>query len=284
MSEPQHVITRFAPSPTGHLHLGHAYSALLAAKLAGDGKFILRIEDIDQGRCRPEFEEVIYKDLAWLGLTWETPVRRQSDCMDEYVKALNKLSLQGLIYPCFCTRKDIARENETAGQAPHSTGGAIYPGTCRTLPNSTRQDRVDAGDAFAFRIDIAEAIEKAGPLTWTSADEKGETTEIQATPEIYGDVVLAPKDAPTSYHLACTLDDHLQGITLVTRGEDLAAATHVHRLLQALLNLDSPTYHHHPLLTDETGKRFAKRDNSMTLRSLRAEGKTADEVRAMACP
>ncbi|MBT3764225.1 MAG: tRNA glutamyl-Q(34) synthetase GluQRS, partial [Rhodospirillales bacterium] len=126
MSDPKTIVTRFAPSPTGHLHLGHAYSALLAAKLAGDGKFILRIEDIDQGRCRPEFEEAIYEDLAWLGLTWETPVRRQSDCMDEYVEALNKLSLQGLIYPCFCTRKDIARENEAAGQAPHRTGGAIY--------------------------------------------------------------------------------------------------------------------------------------------------------------
>jgi glutamyl-Q tRNA(Asp) synthetase len=282
MSDTQHVITRFAPSPTGHLHLGHAYSALLASKLAGDGKFILRIEDIDHERCRPEFEEVIYEDLAWLGLTWETPVRRQSDCMDEYVEALNKLSLQGLIYPCFCTRKDIARENETAGQAPHRTGGPIYPGTCRTLPNSTRQDRIDAGDAFAFRIDIAEAIDKAGPLTWTSADEKGETTEIQATPEIYGDVVLAPKDAPTSYHLACTLDDHLQGITLVSRGEDLAAATHVHRLLQALLNLDSPTYHHHLLLTDETGRRYAKRDKSVTLQSLRADGKTLEDVMAMA--
>ena len=282
MSDPKTIVTRFAPSPTGHLHLGHAYSALLAAKLAGDGKFILRIEDIDQGRCRPEFEEAIYEDLAWLGLTWETPVRRQSDCMDEYVEALNKLSLQGLIYPCFCTRKDIARENEAAGQAPHRTGGAIYPGTCRTLPNSTRQDRIDAGDAFAFRIDIAEAIDKAGPLTWTSADEKGETTEIQATPEIYGDVVLAPKDAPTSYHLACTLDDHLQGITLVSRGEDLAAATHVHRLLQALLNLDSPTYHHHLLLTDETGRRYAKRDKSVTLQSLRADGKTLEDVMAMA--
>ncbi|MBT3905321.1 MAG: tRNA glutamyl-Q(34) synthetase GluQRS [Rhodospirillaceae bacterium] len=284
MSDPKTIVTRFAPSPTGHLHLGHAYSALLAAKLAGDGKFILRIEDIDQGRCRPEFEEAIYEDLAWLGLTWETPVRRQSDCMDEYVEALNKLSLQGLIYPCFCTRKDIARENEAAGQAPHRTGGAIYPGTCRTLPNSTRQGRIDAGDAFAFRIDIAEAIDKAGPLTWASADEKGETTEIQATPEIYGDVVLAPKDVPTSYHLACTLDDHLQGITLISRGEDLAAATHVHRLLQALLDLDTPTYHHHSLLTDDTGKRFAKRDNSFTLRSLRADGMTAEEVKAMAFP
>jgi glutamyl-Q tRNA(Asp) synthetase len=283
MSDPQTVVTRFAPSPTGYLHLGHAYSALVAARLAGDGKFILRIEDIDPGRCRPEFEEALYEDLAWLGLEWETPVRRQSDCMADYVDALNKLSLQGVTYPCFCTRKDIARENETAGQAPHGPDGAIYPGTCRTLPNSARQDRINAGDAFAFRIDMAEAHDKAGPLAWKSIDEEGHTKEIQANPEIFGDVVLARKDVPTSYHLACTLDDHLQGITLVSRGEDLTAATHVHRLLQALLDLESPTYHHHRLLTDDTGKRYAKRDKSLTLRSLRADGKIAEDVRDSLC-
>lgn len=281
-SSPEIYVTRFAPSPTGHLHLGHAYSALLAAKMAGDGKFILRIEDIDPVRCRPELEDAIYEDLTWLGLEWDPPVRRQSDCMAEYVEALNNLSLQGLLYPCFCSRKDIARENETVGHAPHRTVGPIYPGTCRTLPNSTRQDRIDAGAAFAFRIDIAEATSKSGPLTWNSVDEEGHTKEVQATPEIFGDVVLARKDIPTSYHIACTLDDHLQGITLVSRGEDIAESTHVHRLLQALLNLDSPTYHHHRLLTDDTGKRYAKRDNSLTLRNLRAEGKTAEEVRAMA--
>lgn len=273
------VITRFAPSPTGNLHLGHAYSALFAAaeaEVAG-GRFLLRIEDIDRTRCRPEFETQIFDDLAWLGLAWETPVRRQSEHFDDYAAALDLLHNAGLIYPCFCTRKDIQAEIKAAGGAPHGPDGPVYPGTCRRLDKDRRQAKIDAGETYALRLDMAEAVRRTGPLTWRDVN----AGEIAARPARFGDVVLARKDTPTSYHLAVTWDDHLQHVTLVTRGRDLFDATDVHRVLQALLDLDVPSYRHHQLLRGDDGKRFAKRDKSLTLKALRDTGKSAADVRAM---
>lgn len=275
------VITRFAPSPTGYLHLGHAYAALFAhhAAQAADGRFLLRIEDIDAGRCRPEFESALLEDLAWLGLRWEQPVRRQSDCLDVFRLQLDRLYAMGLLYPCFCTRADIKAEIEAAGGAPHrGPDGPVYPGTCRRLTDENRKTRTDAGTPFALRLDMTRALDVAGDLTWTDQD-KG---IVKATPEIFGDVVLARKDTPTSYHLSVTVDDHLQGITLVTRGEDLFPATHVHRLLQDLLDLDTPIYHHHRLLMAPDGQRLAKRDKAETIRSLRQTGLQAANIRRMA--
>jgi glutamyl-Q tRNA(Asp) synthetase len=273
------IVTRFAPSPTGYLHLGHAYSALFAERLArsAGGRFLLRVEDIDAGRCRPEFEAAIHEDLAWLGLAWEQPVRRQSEHMADYRAALARLTAMELIYPCFCTRTDIRAEIERAGGAPQGPDGPVYPGTCRELTADEREDRM-AAQAYALRLDMARAAAMAGPLTWNDVD-KG---EVAAAPASHGDVVLARKDVPTSYHLAVTVDDHLQGITLVSRGEDLFAATHVHRLLQALLGYETPAYRHHRLLMDHAGRRFAKRDRAATIRALREAGVSAQKVREMA--
>ncbi|MGQ0674696.1 MAG: tRNA glutamyl-Q(34) synthetase GluQRS, partial [Rhodospirillales bacterium] len=264
-------VTRFAPSPTGHLHLGHAHSALFAARAAGNaGRFILRIEDIDRTRCRPEFTAAILEDLAWLGLRWELPVRRQSEHMDAYRAALEKLRARGLLYPCFCTRAEIKAEIARAGEAPHGPDSPPYPGTCRALSDAERDRRIASGAAYALRLDMARAASEAGALEWT---DRARGTQ-RAAPEKFGDVVLARKELPASYHLAVALDDALQGITLVTRGEDLFAATHIHRLLQALLDLPTPAYHHHGLIRDEEGKRLAKREQAPTIRALRAEGRT----------
>ncbi len=273
------MTTRFAPSPTGHLHLGHAYSASFAQSAARQrgGRFIVRIEDIDITRCHPEFETAIFEDLAWLGLSWEEPVRRQSDHLNDYADALQRLDAMDVLYPCFCTRKDIAREIAGAANAPHGPDGPVYPGTCRALSKAEQKRRMDAGAPHALRLDMAAATKLTGSLSWT--DEKAGTTK--ATPEIFGDVVLARKDTPTSYHLAVTLDDDLQGVTLVTRGRDLFDATHVHRVLQELLGLSTPAYHHHELLVGADGKRYAKRDASLTLRALRAAGKSPADVRQM---
>ena len=272
-------VTRFAPSPTGYLHLGHAYSALLAAGAAGrKGRFILRIEDIDRARCRPEFTPAIFEDLAWLGLDWEQPVRIQSGHMDEYAQALGRLEAMGLIYPCFCTRAEIQREIAQAGGAPQGPEGPVYPGTCRALTGDQAAERRAAGLPFALRLRMGEAVARTDPLAWQD-EEAGPVT---ATPELFGDVVLARKDTPASYHLCVTLDDALQGVTLVTRGQDLFAATHIHRLLQALLDLPTPGYHHHRLLVGADGARLAKRDQAATLRSLREAGRTPEQVRAMA--
>ncbi len=264
--------TRFAPSPTGYLHLGHAYSALFSAKKGTH--FLLRIEDIDIGRCREEYANAIFEDLAWLGLSWEQPVRRQSEHMPDYQQALDNLQNRGLLYPCFCTRKDIQHEIQQAAHAPHGPDGVLYPGTCRHLEASQREDLIAQGIPYALRLDMDKAHAQTGPLNWTDR-AKGLQ---QATPEIFGDVVLARKDVPTSYHLSVTLDDHLQGITLVTRGEDLFHASHIHRLLQALLDLHVPEYHHHDLLVGTDGKRFAKRDKSLTIRSLRKQGNNPQDV------
>ncbi|MGE5148236.1 MAG: tRNA glutamyl-Q(34) synthetase GluQRS [Candidatus Eiseniibacteriota bacterium] len=275
------IVTRFAPSPTGYLHLGHAYAALFAWHTARDhgGRFLLRIEDIDAGRARPTFEAALLDDLAWLGLDWETPVRRQSEHFADYRAALDRLAAQDLLYPCFCTRADIRAEIERAGAAPHGPDGApIYPGTCRALDPALRAERIAQGKPHALRLDVAKAAALAGPLAWHDRAQG----EVKARPEVFGDVVLARRDTPASYHLAVTVDDHLQGVTLVTRGEDLFEATHVHRLLQALLGLDVPDYHHHHLLTDVAGKRFAKRDRAVGLKDLRARGLAPAEVRAMA--
>lgn len=270
------AVTRFAPSPSGYLHLGHAHSALFARARAGGGRFLLRIEDIDAGRCRPEFEAAILEDLAWLGLRWEQDVRRQSAHMDDYAKALATLDRGGLVYPCFCTRAEIRAEIARSGAAPHGPEGPLYPGTCRGLAGAA--ERVAAGEAHALRLDTARAAAAAGPLAWHDR-KRG---RVEARPELFGDVVLARKDTPTSYHLAVTVDDHLQGVSLVTRGEDLFEATHIHRLLQALLGLETPDYWHHRLLTDETGQRLAKRHDALSIRALRERGHTAAEVREMA--
>jgi glutamyl-Q tRNA(Asp) synthetase len=267
------IVTRFAPSPTGYLHLGHAASALFAedaARRAG-GRFLLRIEDIDRGRCRPEFDAAILEDLAWLGIRWDGAVRRQSAHMDNYQGALERLAAMGVSYSCFCSRKDIAE----AATAPHGPIAGVYPGTCRGLAPEERERKIAAGQPCAIRLDVAAALARTGPLTWR---DRGKGL-IAATPEDDGDPVIARRDAPTSYHLAVTVDDHIQGVTLVTRGKDLFAATHIHRLLQALLGYEPPDYHHHGLLTNEDGARLSKRDGALSLRTLRAQGKTPEDVR-----
>jgi glutamyl-Q tRNA(Asp) synthetase len=269
------IVSRFAPSPTGRLHLGHAWSAWLAHRFARErgGRFLLRIEDIDPGRCREEFVDGILEDLAWLGIDWDGPVRRQSGHLSDYAAALEGLKLLGLVYPCFCTRKAIADEIAASGHAPHGPDGPIYPGTCRRLSDSERAAR-QATEPHAWRLDMAAAIARTGPLAWSDA----RAGEVRATPELFGDVVLARKDAPTSYHLAVVHDDALQGVTDVVRGEDLFAATHVHRLLQALLGLPTPRYHHHALIRDAEGRRLAKRDKAATLAGLRAAGAKPQEI------
>lgn len=277
------IITRFAPSPTGRLHIGHAYSALFAYKTAMEsgGKFILRIEDIDTERCHKEFEDGIYEDFSWLGLRWETPVRRQSEHMAEYEAALEKLRGKGLLYPCFCTRKDIIEEIERSGGAPHhSPEGNLYPGICKHLTQAEADDKIATDTPYALRLDMDKAKALAGgPLYW---HDRAAGRQL-ATPKILGDVVLARKDINTSYHLSVTLDDHSQGVTLVTRGEDLFYASHLHRLLQELLGLNVPEWYHHPLLTDEHGKRLAKRDKSISIKQLREEaGKTPQDIMDMA--
>lgn len=274
------TVTRFAPSPSGRLHLGHAYSALFAAKAARDagGRFLLRIEDIDKGRSRSEYETGIYEDLAWLGLRWDEPVRRQSDHMADYRHALGRLEAEGLVYPCFCTRKDLREEAARSIAAPHGPDGPLYLGTCRHRSAAEAAERVASGEAFALRLDMARAAARTGPLTFT--DRVLGKTAVE--PKSCGDVVLARKDIATSYHLAVIWDDALQGVTLVTRGMDLLHATHIHRILQALLGLSEPEYHHHRLLTDDSGRRFAKRDRAETIRAMREAGQPAHAVRARA--
>lgn len=269
----KNTISRFAPSPTGRLHLGHAWSALLAHDFAREreGMFLLRIEDIDPGRARPEFVDSIIEDLTWLGLSPDGEIVYQSERRPLYADALEKLKAQGLSYPCFCTRSAIAAEVAASASAPHGPDGPLYPGTCRTLEPAERDRRLHT-QPHAWRLDMAKAIQAAGPLYWEDED-----TEVLAEPERFGDVVLARKDAPTSYHLAVTVDDADQGVTNVVRGRDLFAATDVHRLLQRLLALPTPHYHHHELLTDGEGRRLAKRHGAPTLAELRRDG--ADPVR-----
>lgn len=278
-------ITRFAPSPTGRLHLGHAYSAIFASNRAREtgGRFLLRIEDIDPARCTPAFEQGIYEDLAWLGLRWEEPVRRQSGHMQDFGAALAQLRDRELLYPCFCSRKDIQEEIARSGYAPHMTiegpEGLLYPGTCRHLSTEQQNENMEKGLPYAFRLDMQKALSLVKePLTWFDHAAGWQT----ATPEILGDVVLARKDVPTSYHLSVSIDDDIQGVSLITRGQDLFYATHLHRLLQHLLGLRTPQYHHHDLLLDHEGKRFAKRNNGVTLQHLRmTENKTPAAIMGM---
>jgi glutamyl-Q tRNA(Asp) synthetase len=266
------LVTRFAPSPTGLLHLGHAFAAI-TARDAG-ARFLLRIEDIDTGRCRAEFVDAIFEDLHWLGLAWEEPVLRQSARGAAYREALAQLEAQGLAYPCFCTRREIADEIARAVEAPHGPDGPIYPGTCRHLSPEDRAAKIASGMACALRLDAAKAAAVAGSLTFR---EHGTAVAVQ--PLLFGDIVLARKEMPAAYHLAVVVDDASQAVTLVTRGEDLLPATHVQRLLQALLGLPQPAYAHHRLIFDAGGKKFSKRDHAVTLRSLREAGVTADEIR-----
>lgn len=262
--------TRFAPSPTGCLHLGHAHAALVA-RAAGE-RFLLRIEDIDATRCRPEYTDGILEDLAWLGLDWEEPVRVQSQHLSDYQAVLDHLRARALLYPCFCTRADIRSHLS----APHGPDGPLYPGTCRHLSADERAERIAAGAPHAWRLDMARALVPG--LTYHEANQG----VIRCDPARFGDVVLARKDVPASYHLCVTHDDALQGVTLVTRGRDLQPATDLHRLLQTLLGYPEPAYAHHRLLTDASGRRLAKRDHATTLRGLREAGVSASEVRKMA--
>jgi glutamyl-Q tRNA(Asp) synthetase len=273
------IVTRFAPSPTGYLHLGHAFAAL-TARDAGE-RFLLRIEDIDRARCRPEYEAAIVEDLAWLGSAWEPPVLRQSERSLAYGGALQTLAAHGLVYPCFCTRKDIADEIARAGAAPHGAEGPLYPGICRALSDAARQEKIAANMPFALRLDCARAARLVGPLTFQErgAGPAGEHGTIAVDPLSLGDVVLARKEMPAAYHLAVVVDDAYQGVTLVTRGNDLFAATHVQRVLQALLDLPAPGYAHHRLILDDQGRKFSKRDSSVTLRELRAQGVTPQAIR-----
>jgi len=273
------AVTRFAPSPSGLLHPGHAFSALQAWRRARDleARFLLRIEDIDFARCRPEFETALKEDLAWLGLAWEEPVRRQSEHLADYGETIDRLQDRGVLYPCFCTRREIQAEIERAGGAPHGSEGPLYPGTCRRRSDDERHARLERGESHALRIDVRRALDllPARPV-WT---DEGKGVQ-EARPELLGDAVLVRKDIGTSYHVAVVTDDALQGITHVVRGEDLFESTHLHRLLQDLLSLPVPLYHHHELIRDASGKRLAKRDESVTIRSVRESGMSAGGFRA----
>lgn len=281
---------RFAPSPNGELHLGHALSALTgfaAAKRAG-GRFLLRIEDIDPGRSRPEFADQIFEDLRWLGLSWEEPVMRQSERMSEYRRAADQLARMGVLYPCFATRSDIAAAVTASGATEKDPDGApLYPGFHRDAPPEMIGERIARGEPFARRIDMARALDlvsqKPGGqrgLQFTELDSSGRQSTVVARPERWGDAVITRKDTPTSYHLAVVVDDAAQGVTHVTRGRDLLAATDLHRLLQVLLDLPEPVYQHHELITDDSGRKLSKSAKDTSLRRLRADGASAEDIRA----
>lgn len=283
-------VFRFAPSPNGYLHLGHALSALLNADMAraAGGRLLLRIEDIDAARCRPEYEAAIFEDLAWLGLRWDEPVRRQSEHFDAYRVALARLDGMGLVYPAFESRAEIARlvaAREAKGQWPRDPDGApLYPGEAKHMNPAERARRIATGEPYALRLDMQAALARAGPLTWieTGAGPDGETGTVPADPARWGDVVLARKDVPGSYHLAVVVDDAAQGVTDVVRGRDLFHATSVHRLLQALLGLPAPRYHHHRLLLDVDGRKLSKSTRATGLRELREQGLTPAGIRRRA--
>ncbi len=282
-------VLRFAPSPNGYLHLGHAYSALLNHDMAREqgGRLLLRIEDIDASRCRPEYEAAIYEDLDWLGISWQLPVRRQSEHFADYEAALGKLEAQGLIYPSFESRKEIAAlvaERDQRGRWPRDPDGApLYPGRARKLSRAERERRRNAGEPYALRLAMDAAAARAGTLTWseTGIGPQGQTGLVAAVPQMWGDVVLARKEVPTSYHLAVALDDAFQGVSEVVRGQDLFWSTGVHRLLQALLGLPEPAYHHHRLILDTEGHKLAKSTQATSLRELRAGGAAPVDIRRM---
>lgn len=273
--------TRFAPSPTGWLHLGHAYAALTAERAAGGGRCLLRIEDLDATRARPEFEAAIESDLRWLGLSWPEPVLRQSQRLAQYQTAVDTLAAAGLLYPCFCTRRQIAAEIAQAAQAPHGASADLYPGTCREMRLEERTRRINAGALHVLRLDVAAAAQRVGPLSFTEfgSGPQGESGVIVVDPAVLGDIVLARRDVGAAYHLAVVVDDAFQQVSLVTRGNDLLTATHVQRLLQALLGLPEPQYAHHRLILDAQGKKLSKRDGPVTLRDLRERGMNARDLR-----
>ena len=282
-------VFRFAPSPNGYLHLGHAYSALLNFDLArrAGGRFLLRIEDIDATRCRPEFEAAIYEDLAWLGISWETPVRRQSEHFARYREAVDGLAGLGLIYPSFESRAEIARlvaQREAAAPWPRDPDGApLYPGTAKSLPPEKRERLIGQGAPYALRLDMAAARARINPLTWIEHGEgpDGETGAVSAQPEAWGDVILARKETPTSYHLSVVIDDALQGVTDVVRGRDLFWSTSVHLLLQKLLGIPQPAYRHHRLIEDASGHKLSKSTQATALRELRGQGATRADIRSL---
>jgi len=282
-------IFRFAPSPNGYLHLGHAYSALLNHDMAREtgGRLLLRIEDIDAPRCRPEYEAAILEDLGWLGISWQPDVRRQSEYFDDYRAALAKLEAERLIYPSFESRSEIAAlvaERDRHGRWPRDPDGVpLYPGRARQMPPAERQRRRGGGEPFALRLAMDAAVARAGVLTWTETGmgPQGQTGTVMAAPQMWGDVVLGRKEMPTSYHLAVAVDDALQGVTDVVRGQDLFWSTSIHRLLQALLGLPEPTFHHHKLILDVGGRKLSKSTQATSLRELRATGQTPADVRRM---
>lgn len=281
-------VFRFAPSPNGYLHLGHAYSALINARMAeaAGGRLLLRMEDIDVARSRPEFEQAIYEDLRWLGLVWEEPVRRQSEHFDAYAEALAGLDAQGLVYPCFCSRSDVGSVLTERPDWPRDPDGSpLYRGTCKHLPAAERKARLAAGQPAALRLDMDAALARigerlAGNIGWREYGRGMGGRETKAEPALWGDVVLARKDISASYHIAVVVDDALQGVTHVVRGEDLLMATGLHRLLQTLLDLPAPCYHHHALLRDAAGRKLSKSLRAKSLRSLRSEGITPETVAA----
>jgi glutamyl-Q tRNA(Asp) synthetase len=283
------LIFRFAPSPNGYLHLGHAYSALLNDDMArlANGRLLLRIEDIDAARCRPEYEAAILEDLHWLGIVWQQNVRRQSEHFDDYQAAVTKLEAMGLIYSSFESRGEIAAlvaERDRQGHWPRDPDGVpLYPGRGRKMPKAERDRRRRAGEPFALRLATDAAVARAGVLTWneTGMGPQGQSGVVAAAPQMWGDVVLARKEAPTSYHLAVAIDDALQGVTDVVRGQDLFWSTGIHRLLQALLGLPEPSYHHHRLILDAGGHKLSKSTLATSLRELRAGGAVPADVRRM---
>ena len=280
-------VFRFAPSPNGRLHLGHALSALMNFEMAraAGGRFLLRIEDIDAARCRPDYEQAIYDDLAWLGIAWEQPVRRQSAHFGDYRAALARLDAFGLVYPSFESRGEIARlvaARDTHAPWPRDPDGTpLYPGAARALLPAERQERMETGVPYALRLDMAAATARTGALAWSEWGQNNEAGSVAAVPQVWGDVVLARKDMPTSYHLAVVVDDARQGVTDVVRGQDLFWSTSVHRVLQALFGLPAPTYHHHRLILDAEGKKLSKSTRATALRSLREGGATAADIRRM---
>ena len=280
-------VFRFAPSPNGFLHLGHAYSALrnFDAARASGGRLLLRIEDIDTVRCRPEFEAAIYQDLAWLGIVWEQPARRQSEHFADYRSAIEKLSARGLIYPSFESRAEIARlvaQRQTNALWPRDPDGApLYPGVAKLLAPDERARRLASGVPHALRLDMAAACAQAGDLGWTEHGEGPETGAVAARPQAWGDVILARKETPTSYHLCVAVDDALQGVTEVVRGADLFWSTSVHRLLQRLLDLPQPVWRHHRLILDDEGRKLSKSTDATALRELRAAGSTPADIRRL---
>tara|TARA_A100001037_G_C15153687_1_gene641664 strand:- start:5374 stop:6285 length:912 start_codon:yes stop_codon:yes gene_type:complete len=271
MKEKKIIVTRFAPSPTGELHVGSAFAAMVAfdqMKSSPDGEFLIRFENIDLKRCNQKYESKILEDLSWLGITSNKPIRRQSEHMSDYEEALNKLKSQGLIYPCFCSRKEIIREIKSTNSAPHKFNKFVYPGTCRNLSELQAKKRQLNGENFALRLKMDMALSKVRKIQWTDPSNKIH----KISPSIFGDIVIARKETPTSYHLAVTVDDHIQGVTVVTRAEDLYKTTSIHRLLQEILGFDVPQYLHHPLILDTNGERFQKRNFAVNLSSLRKIG------------